>query len=340
MQPPSSGNLSARPMPDTPFDILADELGAVAGRVERELRQVAATLTAEIRGQISSYQAEAAKLETRLISIERDLDARVRDAIAGIQNGRDGDIGPQGERGDRGFQGERGEPGPQGEQGERGFAGPSGLDGEQGERGFPGERGEQGPQGERGIDGLNGSDGDKGEPGERGPEGPSGKLSIVKAYDPETVFYEGDIVHLEGSTYQARKDTAQRPPHGDWSPIAVKGKDARDWTMRGLYEPGAEYLKGDVVARDGGSWIAVKDEPGDLPGEGWRQLTQKGKRGDRGEKGERGQPGIKGPPGDPGPAVIDLSVDGFVLVVTSADGSTVAVDLAQMFQNYRDQSEG
>ena len=81
-----------------------------------------------------------------------------------------------------------------------------------GPAGCPGEPGPIGPQGEPGISGAPGEKGDKGDPG------PTGKLPIVKAYMPETVHYEGDVVVHGGATWQALRDTARAPPHvDDWS---------------------------------------------------------------------------------------------------------------------------
>ena len=41
----------------------------------------------------------------------------------------------------------------------------------------------------------------------RGPTGPAGKLSIVKEWRRETVFYEGAVVIYDGGSYQALRDT-------------------------------------------------------------------------------------------------------------------------------------
>lgn len=328
---PSEGS-SETLMPATPLEVLADELGTVAGRIERDLRQQAATVVGEIREQVADLRAKAAELELGLVRFERDANARIEAALANVKDGRDGEPGPQGERGvsgDRGeigAQGERGEPGPIGE---RGFQGERGEQGPQGERGFQGERGEQGPPGERGLDGRD---------GERGPEGPRGKLRAVKAWVDE-VHYQGDIVHLDGSTWQATKDTAKQPPHEDWSPIAVKGtdgRDAREWVVRGPYMPDAGYAKGDVVAKDGGSYVAVTDAPGVLPGDGWRQLTQRGKAG---PPGQRGEPGPQGKQGRPGVSLIDVTSEDYDLVLTMSDGTVSVVNLMPMFERYHNEAQ-
>jgi len=47
-------------------------------------------------------------------------------------------------------------------------------------------------------------------------------------------------------------------------------------------------------ARPGGSWLALQEAPGSLPGDGWAQLTTRGQRGKPGDRGERGLPGPEG----------------------------------------------
>jgi len=91
----------------SPLETLAAELGAIAARIERELRLSASALQAELR-------AERAEFELR---IER----AVAERLAAL---KDGAPGPAGERG------ERGEPGEAiiGPPGEQGIPGPPGAD--------------------------------------------------------------------------------------------------------------------------------------------------------------------------------------------------------------------
>jgi hypothetical protein len=77
-------------------------------------------------------------------------------------------------------------------------------------------------------------------------------------------------------------------PAGPPGPAGIAGTNARQWRHRRYYDPKQAYAEGDVVAHDGGSWLAVCDEPGPLPGDGWAQLTTRGQRGKPGDKGERG----------------------------------------------------
>jgi hypothetical protein len=62
--------------------------------------------------------------------------------------------------------------------------------------------------------------------------------------------------------------------------------------VRGKYAPNGSYNKFDIVQRSGGSWIAVKDNPGarELTDD-WLLLAAKGDRSDVGPRGHRGVQG-------------------------------------------------
>jgi hypothetical protein len=154
----------------------------------------------------------------------------------------------------------------------------------------------------------------KGPPGPSGPPGPAGapgapgKLPIAKIWRQDSVTYEGEVVCFDGSLYQALKDTGQVPGGSDWICLAVGGRDAISTPeVRGTYNKGEQYEKLDVVALNGGSFIARQDNPGDCPGPDWQLLTSPGERGERGpvgpqgERGLHGERGAKGEPGEPGP---------------------------------------
>jgi len=139
----------------------------------------------------------------------------------------------------------------------------------------------------------NGIDGLPGPAGEPGPPGPSG--------EPGT--------------------PGERGQPGEPGPA---GSDARPWRHRRTYDPKQEdYAQGDVVAHDGGSWLALLDEPGPLPGDGWAQLTVRGQRGKPGDRGERG------PQGSEGRGIADLSINesGETLVIELSDGTQRSIAL-------------
>jgi hypothetical protein len=154
--------------------------------------------------------------------------------------------------------------------------------------------------------GAMGPPGPSGPPGEQGPPG---KLPLVKSWKPETVYYEGDVVAYDGGTFQARRDTGQAPSHADWVCLATAGRDGESIAVRGTFDATAEYRRLDVVALNGGCFIARKDAPGPCPGSGWQLLASQGNAGSPGARGDRGERGPKGDPGLSGVTIRDWKID-------------------------------
>jgi Collagen triple helix repeat (20 copies) len=173
--------------------------------------------------------------------------------------------------------------------------GADGLPGPPGEPGPPGPPGPAGPAGAPGLPGPIGERGLPGSAGEPGPAGPAGEPGA--AGEPGLAGERG----LPGPA----------------------GMDARPWRHRRTYNPAEDYEDGDVVAHDGGSWLALTDVPGPLPGDGWAQLTVRGLRGKPGDKGERGLPG----PDGRGIADLFVAESGEELVVAFSDGSSRSIPL-------------
>ena len=179
--------------------------------------------------------------------------------------------------------------------------------------------------------GAMGPPGPSGPPGEQGPPG---KLPLVKLWLPETVYYAGDVVAYDGGTFQAKRDTGQPPPHADWICLATAGRDGNSITVRGTFNVTAEYRRLDVVALNGGSFVALKDAPGPCPGSGWQLLASQGKRGVAGERGERGQ---QGNPGLTGATIRDWKIDRtrYVATPVMSDGREgPPLDLRELFQQF------
>jgi len=249
----------------------------------------------------------------------------------------------------------QGAPGAKGEQGPPGesIAGPPGPPPDEGlvrqlideavaklpppERGEPGEIGPPGPPGRDGTS-IVGPPGEPGPPGESvaGPAGPPGRdgadgapglLPIVSVWS-EGVFYTADVVTHLGGTWQAQRDTGREPPHEDWVCLAWPGRngvDGRGLTICGTWDRGKTYQALDVVASEGATFVASRDNPGPLPGTGWQLLARQGKPGQR---GERGEPGPKGNPGLPAPGLVEATItsDGLQSLV-NGDGTIVQCDL-------------
>ena len=76
---------------------------------------------------------------------------------------------------------------------------------------------------------------------------------------------------------------------GRWSRRAVTPR------VRGTYKPVERYTRLDIVALNGGAFIARHDDPGDCPGEDWQLMSAPGKRGQQGLRGERAPPGVAAP---------------------------------------------
>ena len=144
----------------------------------------------------------------------------------------------------------------------------------------PGPAGETGPEGKRGLQGERGEKGDRGEPGKTGACGAAGR--------------DG----MDGQPGKAGPAGPQGPagPSGEPGDRGERGAPgiAKPWRHRRYHDPQQKYAEGDVVAHDGGSWLALCDEPGPLPGDGWAQLTTRGQRGKPGDRGERGAVGPEG----------------------------------------------
>jgi hypothetical protein len=181
------------------------------------------------------------------------------------------------------------------------------------------------------------ADGPRGEPGPCGEPGPPGKIERLHRYVEDTVHYDGDVVVHLGSTYQARCDTAKAPPHRDWVCLASSGRDGVDGhslRVRGTYRPGEVYAALDVVALNGGSFIARTDDPGVCPGDGWQAQSMPGKRGPQGEPGPQGERGAKG---EPGPEIVSWEIDRdnyTVRAVLSDKTRSTPLDLRGLFEQY------
>src|SRR3954470_13711862 len=91
--------------------------------------------------------------------------------------------------------------------------------------------------------------------------------------------------------------------------LATSDRDGKSIAVRGTFDQSGSYRRLDVVAFNGGSFVALKDAPGSGPGPCWQLLASQGKRGAAGEKGERGHPGPKGDPGGSGATILSWKID-------------------------------
>jgi len=167
-------------------------------------------------------------------------------------------------------------------------------------------------------------------PAEPGEPGAPGKLPLAKAWDGE-VTYEAEVRTHKGALWQAVRDTGREPGHEDWICLATAGapgKDADQIEIAGTFDPGKAnaYRRLNIVALNGGAFIAKQDAPGECPGEGWQVIAMRGKSGPPGQS-VKGDPG-KSIKGDPGEAVVSMSIDSQgMLTLVNGDGSEVECDL-------------
>lgn len=270
---------------------------------------------APLREESQALRRELAAAAARIVELE------ARAPIAGPEGppGRDGVDGKDGAPGRDGIDGKDGAPGERGADGPAGrdgIDGRDGVDGKDGVDGAPGLNGKDGADGKDGAPGLNGKD------GVDGKDGAPGMLPIVKDWS-DRVHYAGECVAALGGTWQARQDTGHAPPHNDWIALAVRGADGangRSFEVRGTWSADDEYRALDVVAKDGASFVALSDNPGECPGPKWQMLSMRGKTGQKGDAGS------VGPRGERGPAIISAIRDGGVIVFTDDAGDTFEAD--------------
>jgi hypothetical protein len=163
----------------------------------------------------------------------------------------------------------------------------------------------------------------------------------VRVYELGKVYYESDVVVYEGSTFQALRDTAQSPGGDDWIRLAERGRDARSPTIRGTYKEEASYQTFDVVALNGSSFIAKKEQPGPCPGPDWQLIASAGKPGKQGVAGPRGERGAKGDAGPAAATIVDWKIDRskFVVLPIMSDGSEVPpINMRELFEQFQEEA--
>jgi hypothetical protein len=180
-------------------------------------------------------------------------------------------------------------------------------------------------------------------PALRGPVGPAGKLPIAKEWQRETVYYEGSVVTYDGGGYQALRDTGEPPDNEThWQCLAAPGRDGKSLRHRGTFKEDSEYAAYDVIALNGGSFLALHDKPGACPGPGWQLLTAPGKRGvagERGPQGDRGSTGAAGLPGKDAAVIVCWTIDRAAYTVTPvmSDGTSgPPLNLRGLFEQFQD----
>src|SRR5262249_47511449 len=166
---------------------------------------------------------------------------------------------------------------------------------------------------------------------------PRAEFPSVKAWEPDVVFHENDVVTFAGSTYQALRDTARVPTTQDWRCLAAGGSDGRGFVVRGTYDSNAEYRCLDVAMVGGSSFVALKNAPGPCPGDDWQLLASRGSRGHRGDSGARGIMGLRGERGQAALTIREWEIDRtrYVATPVMSDGSRgPSLELRALFEQF------
>lgn len=116
-------------------------------------------------------------------------------------------------------------------------------------------------------------------------------------------------------------------------PPGERGADGSTPTIRGAWKPATAYEALDVVMCGGSSFIALHDDPGACPGEGWQIMARSGKAGPPGPTGPMGERGWPGPPG-PSPGSLEVDSEG-LLTLRLGDGTALTCDLYPLLVHRR-----
>jgi integrin beta 3 len=188
-----------------------------------------------------------------------------------------------------------------------------------------------------GEPGLPGERGEKGEPGQRGEKGDPG--AVPELTDDLTAAVldktREDRLELDEKLFAATRrferlsteleERLATVKDGEPGPPGPEGAPGRDFTgeARGKYNNSETYLKFDRVAYNGSEWIARKDDPGPLPGEGWMLGVQ----------GKVGRPGV------PGAGIQRAITKDYALVLETTDGKVLTIDMRGMFERYDEERQ-
>ena len=112
--------------------------------------------------------------------------------------------------------------------------------------------------------------------------------------------------------------------------MAAGGLDGLSFRVRNTYQLGESYSRLDVVALNGGSFVARRNNPGPCPGDDWQALCFQGKKGPAGPKGD---PGERGPPGR---SIMDYKIvpERYTLVLRQSDGTSLDINIRPLFEAY------
>jgi hypothetical protein len=104
----------------------------------------------------------------------------------------------------------------------------------------------------------------------------------------------------------------------------------------GTYAEGTRYEQHDVVAVNGSSFVAQKDNPGPCPGDGWQLLASAGRRGARGFPGPKGERGERGESAlaESGFMALHLDRKTYTILLSTTDGKIHELPWRGLFEQF------
>jgi len=180
---------------------------------------------------------------------------------------------------------------------------------------------------------------------------PGNSLTVRGTYNGDINYCCLDVAMINGSSFVALKDMPGPCPGSDWHLLASRGSrgnrgpngergftglrgergpDGASITIRGTWDADADYRQLDVVACNGGSFVARCDKPGPCPGKDWQLLASPGMRGERGPKGDKGEPGKVAP------YFVGWDIDraSYCAIAKMSDGSEMTLELRPLFEQF------
>jgi hypothetical protein len=112
-------------------------------------------------------------------------------------------------------------------------------------------------------------------------------------------------------------------------------------TVCGTWDEHKDYPQFAIVALNGGSFLARKDNPGVCPGDDWQLIAsagKPGKQGPPGARGDRGERGLQGEAGTPALVIVGWRIDrkAFAATPVFSDGSTAPpLELRDLFEQFQ-----
>jgi hypothetical protein len=122
---------------------------------------------------------------------------------------------------------------------------------------------------------------------------------------------------------------------------AVRVLRTGTFQIRGTFNPDAKYEQHDIVAVNGSSFIATRDNPGACPSTNgaWQLLASAGSRGGRGPVGPRGERGERAP-AESGFMAIHLDRASYTILLSTQDGKIHELNLRGLFQQFLADMQG